>query len=361
MKKIQGPQIHTIVHTETQDGKSLLDAHFSHGTAKVIRSICHVIDNRLNKVTSASELVEALSSLGGLQNCGTQLICFDSDVSRALEELSNRLDDVGDKLKEYFNRANKINFFPETDSDSGDKFQIHVKAYSKVSLGLRMKIDLGQGTVHVCTNYGGEGEDSVFQEAEGGENESGGDFDDMIDADDVDDVFATTTTSIGGLDDDDDDDDEDDVLVISDTDESQGDINKKELQSTNGVIDYCSTDMVTGVKVEKFMPLGEVLSTNETAKRKLKNVVGEDTARANRKDLLSRGIRVLKSEGYNSLGIRQGMDETVPEFEVARGFRVPTRFTKTRGWARRPDRGKMYGEKYIGLYKEELLESSPVM
>lgn len=64
MKREGGPTINNFVHTETQDGKSLLDAHFAHATAIVKRYLRRVRNNRLNKVTSPSELVDAISSRG---------------------------------------------------------------------------------------------------------------------------------------------------------------------------------------------------------------------------------------------------------------------------------------------------------
>jgi hypothetical protein len=37
MREKNGPVVHNFVHTETQDGKSLLDAHFAHATAFIKR------------------------------------------------------------------------------------------------------------------------------------------------------------------------------------------------------------------------------------------------------------------------------------------------------------------------------------
>jgi hypothetical protein len=46
MRKIGGPQIKNIVRTETQDGKSLLDAHFAHATALVKRWLRTIVQNK---------------------------------------------------------------------------------------------------------------------------------------------------------------------------------------------------------------------------------------------------------------------------------------------------------------------------
>jgi hypothetical protein len=79
IKKSGGPVIRSFVHSETQDGKSLLDAHFAHATALIKRFLKRVRQNLLNKVTSPAELAEALADQGGLKNCGVQLIIFDLD------------------------------------------------------------------------------------------------------------------------------------------------------------------------------------------------------------------------------------------------------------------------------------------
>lgn len=86
MRMIGGPQIRNFIHTETQDGKSLLDAHFAHTTALIMRYLRRVQDNQLNKVTSASEMiVDGLCFLAGLQNCGAQLVGFDKEVAEVLD------------------------------------------------------------------------------------------------------------------------------------------------------------------------------------------------------------------------------------------------------------------------------------
>lgn len=149
MKREGGPMINNLVHTETQDGKSLLDAHFAHATAIDKRYLRRVRNNRLNKVTSPSELVDALSSRGGLQNCGVQLVGFDDDVAQKLKMLSDDMSLASKKLKEYFTRCNEINYFPLTDSEDGKTFCIHVKAYSNIGHGTRFEVDIENGTVEI--------------------------------------------------------------------------------------------------------------------------------------------------------------------------------------------------------------------
>ena len=97
-----GPVIKNVIHTEMQDGKSLLDAHFMHAAALLKRYLCRVWQNRVNKLTSPGELMEGLCALGGLQNCGAQLVAFDEDVAKALKDISDELKVVSAKLMDCF-------------------------------------------------------------------------------------------------------------------------------------------------------------------------------------------------------------------------------------------------------------------
>lgn len=84
MKQLNGLTVNCFFHLETQDGKSLLDAHFAHAAALIVRYLKRIRDNQLNKVTSPFELVYALSDLGGLKYCGVQLVSFDDNVDEKL-------------------------------------------------------------------------------------------------------------------------------------------------------------------------------------------------------------------------------------------------------------------------------------
>ena len=360
MKLIGGPVIRTFIHTETQDGKSLLDAHFAHATALIKRYLRRVNDNQLNKVTSASEIVEALSSRGGLQNCGTQLVSFDSDVCSKLDDLAGRFGDIPNKMKEYFSRANEITYFPEEDSECGKKFELHVKAYSNVSPGLRMRVDLKKGTLKVTGDGAKEGENEEESDEASLEDQHHDIHSFDLDPDDIEGGNDGGVLKMSSPEDQLMEEEEEELheLMLDTVLESESEVSsEKRLRSTAGIDAYCSLHMVTGVKVLKYMPFGEVLSTKKVASRKPKQIAEDGTAKAwNTKDVLSRGVQLLKSEAYTQFGIRRGMDDDVPEFQLARGFQIPSEFKKTTGWARRPDRGKMYGQKYIGPYKAELVQ-----
>lgn len=232
-----------------------------------------------------------------------------------------------DKLKEFFSRANDIEYFP--DEDNGRQFKLHVKAYSEVSPGLRFSIDLdaknGEGSVDIIGEAKLE-ELGIEESEEEVEQE---------------DIFLDEKTS------------EWEELLV----EPQETVGIKAsadrwLRSTNGIKDYWVADMVTGVKVEKFLPLGKVGPTKKTA-RKRESRVGELDTSGGRRNIITFGIDYLLSEQYQ-MQVRHAMNEKILEFVSAKGYEVPKEFKRNVGWARRAPQGFMYGKKYIDRYKHIL-------
>lgn len=154
MRKIKGPQIKKFVRTETQDGKSLLDAHFAHATALIKRWLKTINENKLKQASSPESLTKALSYRGGLQNCGVQRVNFDSDVKKSLVELAAELAPVSSKLKEYFSRCNELEYYVETDSEDGKCFDIRATAYSGIGPGALFSVDIKNDTVMLVAEDG---------------------------------------------------------------------------------------------------------------------------------------------------------------------------------------------------------------
>jgi hypothetical protein len=117
--------------------------------------------------------------------------------------------------------------------------------------------------------------------------------------------------------------------------------------------------MVTGAKVEKYMSLGKILATTCSSGRRQPREHNKDEASegmAARKNLIVKGITCLVRESFTTFRIMDGRDENVDDYEIARDYRIPKRFLKSPGWARRPRKGEMYGAKYIARFKTELFE-----
>jgi hypothetical protein len=134
--------------------------------------------------------------------------------------------------------------------------------------------------------------------------------------------------------------------------------NEKALESTNGMACYSSLNMVTGVKVEKYMRLGKIHSTTRSPGRCGSREQDEEANEemTARKNLVVKAILCLVRESFTTFRIMDGRDENVDDYEIARDYRIPKKFLKAKGWARRPRKGEMYGTKYIERFKAELFE-----
>ena len=95
-------KITRFIHTETQDGKSLLDAHF----ATCTKWVREYLKEGHNAVTAA-QLFAALMSHGGLPNTLAKLICHDRTK---LQRLFSFLQELSNQIGSAKKRANDIFF-----------------------------------------------------------------------------------------------------------------------------------------------------------------------------------------------------------------------------------------------------------
>jgi hypothetical protein len=340
IKKSGGPVIRSFVHSETQDGKSLLDAHFAHATALIKRFLKRVRQNLLNKVTSPAELAEALADQGGLKNCGVQLIIFDLEVTRKLEELKQQLSGACKQMGDYFGRANEFRFSPDKDDDDGRQSTIQIIAYSGIGNGAVFSINIEEGTATVAC-----------------ESTDVGDIDPASFSADLDDVVE----------------DEDVVACTEEEEECQdllepfylaeannfgNDLTESSgrgiLLSTNGNAVYNCNKKITRVKVDRVM-----VPLSICRKKKCGNSSGAATAmnkaesRSNMKTVLARGIKILASEDFGAWA-QQAADSSNPAYQMAADYITPERFVRAQAWARRVRYGELFGKKYIGPYRNFL-------
>ena len=96
------PWIKRFLHTETQDGKGVIDAHFSTGMRHVIRRINEGVD-----VRTPGKLYAALSSHGGPKNTTVKLHRL--DLGR-MSQLEKACEIILKREKVHFGRVNDIEF-----------------------------------------------------------------------------------------------------------------------------------------------------------------------------------------------------------------------------------------------------------
>jgi SPX domain protein involved in polyphosphate accumulation len=88
------------IHTETQDGKSLLDTHFACGTKQVVKYLKTSSAAENKRVGLPVELAKALAWNGGIQNSVVLLI--EVDREKHLPAFNNVIQGCSDKALEYF-------------------------------------------------------------------------------------------------------------------------------------------------------------------------------------------------------------------------------------------------------------------
>ena len=105
--------ISEFIHSETQDGKTILDAHFAttNRHLMVFMKIWRV--NRITRVQTPAGLAFALSFNAGIQNTMVQLIEPNRSV---LDKIESELTQVVKVMKDYFTRANHI-FYTAPDDE----------------------------------------------------------------------------------------------------------------------------------------------------------------------------------------------------------------------------------------------------
>ena len=150
-------RITRYIHTETQDGKVLIDAHFTKGSAHLVRFMKMSQNNRIRSIATAKGLDAALAWGGGIQNSFIQLVSLDRVK---LTKLSASISGVFKEIKAYFARCNDT-FFLECEDDWARQklksveeiisakvtFKIKCFAYSGIGDGVIFDINLTTGKV----------------------------------------------------------------------------------------------------------------------------------------------------------------------------------------------------------------------
>jgi len=150
----KGLGITEFIHTETQDGKTILDAHFARCMKFINHFMSNCIRNQVIKINTPGALGYALSHNGGIKNVGVQVVNCNMAETRQIEQ---KFEHVTKVLKSYFSRVNHAYFYPKqkvsiettTDMCACDIlktmiFDIGVQSYSNINQIINFHIDMTQ-------------------------------------------------------------------------------------------------------------------------------------------------------------------------------------------------------------------------
>ena len=153
----EGLCISEFIHTETQDGFTILNAHFARMMKFNQRYMTTCVENQVVKINTPSALGFALAHNGGVRNVGVQVVNTNVEHTNKIEK---SFLEVTKRLKTYFTRVNHAYFYPpersidDISSISNDDtistfivtmiFDIGVQSYSNINRIVNFHIDMTQ-------------------------------------------------------------------------------------------------------------------------------------------------------------------------------------------------------------------------
>lgn len=396
-----------LVHTETQDGKGLIDAHFAIATRHLITYIVTTRDN----VATANELAFALTQNGGIPNSFVQLVRVDD---ARLQRLATGLASIEKSSmgSPAYSRLNDVEFVdiancagdppagagaapaatPPFPLDlislpaSGFSYQLKVRAFSGLP-PTDIKFTVFPDTFQeAATAAVLDDDDSAAGDAAGAAaedvhlpddgEESDGDDDDDDEADDDDEEAADPDA------DDDDRGGRGPVLTAAqmerlrrrglqegqvrvetdDDDDAEDDADEGQLaaavqlrgQSRHWIAPVTGMTLVGCNHLAADAILGP---RRRNVQRRKFRVTERPLHRPARVDVVAVAVRKTMEliDADSQVNIRNGK-VCMAEYSLADNFQVPAEEVRARNWAKRPAHGTTYGATYIGDYREKIAE-----
>lgn len=151
-------RVSSFIHTETQNGKTSLDAHF----ARCMRFLSHFmitwIKNKMTRINTPNGLGFALAWNGGMTNVMVHVAKINRQFVAKIQQL---LEPITRKRKQYFTRVNNIDYTSKTKIDMNSenksvgsilkslKFTVGVQAYSNIGPVCKFTVDGADNTVTI--------------------------------------------------------------------------------------------------------------------------------------------------------------------------------------------------------------------
>ena len=384
-------KITTFIHTETQDGKTVLDAHF----ARCMRYLDHFMKtwkrNKITRINTPNGLGFALAYNGGMTNVMVQVVTTNRNFVSKIQHI---FDPVMKKMKQYFTRVNHVEFISNSESsidlfDASDeddiikfvkdfKFDIGVQAYSNVGHMAIFNVNVADASVtpdefvgnEIQFNLTGEKQTLVLEEDE----LDGSSGDNECITPDMDNNLLERTSEKNDFTYESKDSKQhstsDEESIDTDDYTSDDQTENEDLTSTKYAEkrNYCkpnqthfgSSTMITRPTISRILQLGgarkrKIIKDNDDdTKKKSKRKKTYDKYKNERIDVIAKAIRF--SEKYISTGcllIKDGKTKD-QSLMVADEFELNNEKFK-KGWARRSKaEGGLYGRTFIEDYKDDI-------
>ena len=407
-----------FIHSETQHGKTILDAHFASTNRHLKNFMMTYKQNRITRIQTSQGLAYALSFNSGVKNTVVQLIELSETT---LTQIATTLDPIVKKGKEYFSRVNHIFFekltvemtFPNelfNDLSLIPKFTLRIQAFSDIDDPYPFEVDFKQTSFTPCnidTNN-----DQVHSN-----NNPALDHHDQLELNDniMDDTANDTSddpddtsnhqpeecsvnvgvqrdlsffvprghntthnlrnkksiVDIENTINNQDTQNEEDHDSLSSSDEEYFDSDDYDSDSDEGEVltvreheirqygpptdkAYDVTRMISGTKILKLQDFGNIAAF--VTRNKKTTSINLHNIVMERRDYLAKAVRYANRIISSSQYFHDKHDSDSPLYNLASEFTPTHQLPFHPSWARRGGYGELYGETYMEEFKDELLK-----
>ena len=378
--------ISQYTHSETQDGKTLLDAHFASMNRHLLSFMKMYKKNTTTKIQTPSGLAAALSFRSGIRNTMVQLVECDRNV---MDDWVSTIEPTAKKARDYFSRANHI-FYENTKSDTGtdfldiikESFSVKLQSFSGVDTKVTFKVNISETTFE--PNEEARREISAFMKgdvlrppvAEMDLSLNDGDSE-MNDGHEPKDDFVFVNnhkyntrrkrqaTAINNEASSSDDNTDDEAYITDSSDESDDEQYDSDSKSyhyrrmrhygppKSDV--YQSTNLISKIQIHQQQELGFVACLAQRKKVATAPSRNVTIKTSDRRDIVARAVRYAKLT-ITSSNFFISETSSDPMYELAKNYKPEGHEIFASSWARRQGHGKLYGQTYIGKYEDDIKE-----
>ena len=396
--------ISDFIHSETQHGKTILDAHFASTNRHLKNFMLSYKQNQITRIQTPHGLAFSLSFNSGVRNTMVQLIEFDEKI---LEQLSTALNPIVKSAKEYFTRVNHIYYelpsnhipYDQIYNNLSDiSFCIKVQAFTSIDDPVVFNVNIGNNTFEPAADnsdcFGDTSDkhpENVTDADDSGDvsanNDSGHLLHNTMEStlQEQDFSFGCRThhkrhhlrkTNIANIEssivdstvqqkNDNDStssssDDEDYVVEDSDYEESDSEtfadnVHECDIRKYSQPTEVEFNQMFTGVTVIRQQDFGTILSFKKRSTNKHVTIEENDMIQE-RQDVYAKTVRYASNIITNSSYFHSSDNPIHPLYESAKDYLPTHKIPFNLSWACRKGYGQLYGETYMEPYKDELLK-----